>query len=81
MDPCCSLLDEQLRELHHSGETAMAGVCVCDDGAKVVDVCDLGAGGFGFCGYAFFTLLAVVEELGHEEVRNFVWDSGLESLV
>jgi hypothetical protein len=81
MDTSCSLLDEQFRKLHHCGETAVAGICVCDDGAEVVDVCELGACGFGFCGYAFFALFAVVEKLSHEEMGDFVWDGGLEMLV
>jgi hypothetical protein len=77
----CSLLDEQLRELHHCGQSPMSGVCVCDDGAEIIDVCELGAVSFRFCGNAFFALLAVVEELGHEEVGDFVGDGGLGLLV
>ncbi len=41
MDSCCSFLDEEFRELHHGCETAVSGVCICDDGAEVVDVCEL----------------------------------------
>jgi len=59
----------------------MSGICVCDDGTEVVDVCEFGPFGFGFRGYTFFALLTVVEELGHEEVGDFVWDSGLRMLV
>jgi hypothetical protein len=55
----------------------MSGIRICDDRAQVVNVCELGPIGFGFRGYTFFALLAVVEELGHEEVGDFVWDGGL----
>ena len=72
-----SFLDEQLRELHHCGQSTMSSIRIGDDWAQVVDVCELGAVGLGFRGYTFFALLAVVEELGHEEVGDFVWDGGL----
>jgi hypothetical protein len=77
----CSLLDEQLCELHHCSQSTVPGICVCDDGTEVVDVCEFGPFGFGFRGYTFFALLTVVEKLGHEEVGDFVWDSGLGELV
>jgi hypothetical protein len=79
MYPRCSLLYEQFRELHHGCQTTMSSVRICDDGAEIINVGELGAVRFGFRGDAFFTLLAVVEELGHEEMGDFVWDGGLES--
>lgn len=76
----CSLLNEQLGELHDGSQTTVAGVSIGDDGTQVVDVGQLGAVGFGGGGYAFFALLAVVEELGHEEVADLVGNGGLEGL-
>jgi len=72
-----SFLDEQLRELHHCGQSTVSSIRIRDDGAQVVDVCELGAVSFGFRGYTFFALLAVMEKLGHEKVGDFVWDGGL----
>jgi hypothetical protein len=55
----------------------MSGISVCDDGAEVIDVCEFGTVGFGLGCNSFFALLAVVEELGLEEMLDFVWDGGL----
>ena len=38
MDTGRSLLDEELRELHHSGQTTMTSVCIGNDWAEEVDV-------------------------------------------
>ena len=73
VDACGALFDEELGELHDGSEAAVAGVGVGDDGAEVVDVGDLGALLFG-CGEAFFSLLAVMEELCHEEMLDLVGD-------
>ena len=78
MDARSSLLNEQLGQFHDSSQTSVSGISVCDDGAQVIDVCELGTVGFGSSCYSFFALLAVVEELGLEEVLDFVWDGGLE---
>ena len=72
MDACCTLLDEHLSELEDSGEATVSGVGVGDDGAEVVDVSGLGGFGRGEVG-AGFALLAVMEELGLEEVLYLVW--------
>lgn len=77
MNTSSSLLNEEFCELHDGSESSVSGISVCDDGAEVVDIGEFRTIGFGFCGYAFFTLFAVVEELGHEEMANFVWDGGL----
>ena len=75
-----ALLDEELGELHDGGEAAVAGVGVGDDGAEVVDVGHGGAGLLRGGREALLALLAVVEELGHEEVAYLVGDGGLLSL-
>ena len=69
-----SLLDEELGELHDSSEATVTSVCVRNKGPQEVDV-----GCFGLVGRAetFFTLLTVVEELGHEQVANLVGDGGV----
>ena len=54
----------------------MSSVRIRNNGLEEVGVGYTDAVGFGSI-KAFFALLAVVEELGHEEVLNFVWDSGL----
>lgn len=78
MDTRGALLHKQLRELHDCGQAAVARIGVGDDRAQVVDVGQLEAVGFGFRHDALFALLAVVEELRHEEVVDFVGDGGLE---
>jgi len=54
----------------------MPSVRIRNNGPEEVGVGHTDAVGFG-SSEAFFALLTVVEELGHEEVLNFVWDSGL----
>jgi len=81
MDTSSPLLNEQLRQLHDGSQTSVSGISICDDGTEVVDVLELGAVGFRFGHYSLFSLLAVVEELGHEEVADFVGDGGLELIV
>lgn len=71
-----ALLDEELGELHDGGEAAVARVGVGDDGPQVVNVGDGAALGLGRR-EALLALLAVVEELRHEEVADLVGDSGL----
>lgn len=69
-----TLLDKQFGELHDSSEASVAGVCVCNKRPQEIDV-----GCFGLVGRAetLFTLLAVVEELGHEQVTDLVGDGGV----
>lgn len=64
VDAGSTLLDEELGELHYCRETAMAGICVGDDGPQVVHVGDLSSLRPRRC-EALFPLLAVVEELCH----------------
>lgn len=71
-----ALLNEQLRQLHHRREAAVARVRVRDDGAEVVDVCHVGALLFGGR-QALLSLLSVVEELCHEQVGDLVRYGGL----
>jgi len=74
-----ALLDEELGELHDSGETAVASVGIGNDGAEVVDIGQLSALLLGDR-HALLALLAVVEELSHEKVADLVGDGGLERL-
>ena len=76
MDAGSALLDEEFGQLHDSRQAAVASVSIGNDGAEVVDVVELGALGLGHA-EALLALLAVVEELGHEEVTDFVWYGGL----
>ena len=71
-----ALLDEELGELHGGGQAAVARVGVGDEGPEVVDVGQAGALGLGDA-EALLALLAVVEELGHEEMADLVGDGGL----
>ena len=71
-----ALLDEELGELHDGGEPAVARVGVGDDGPQVVDVGE-GAALGPRRAEALLALLAVVEELRHEQVADFVGDGGL----
>lgn len=71
-----TLLNEELGKLHNGSQAAMAGVSVGNDGTQVVDVCKLGALGLGNAD-ALLALLAVMEELGHEQVANLVWYGSL----
>ena len=71
-----TLLDEELGELHDGSETAMASIGVGNDGSEVVNVGDTGALVLGGS-KTLLALLAVVEELGLEEVADLVGDGGL----
>lgn len=70
-----ALFDKELGELHDGRQAAVARVGVGDDGPQVID----GVGGAAGQrrGEALLALLAVVEELGHEEVADLVGDRGL----
>lgn len=67
-----SLLDKELGELHDSGETTVTGVCVRNKRSQEVNV-----GSFRLVRRAktLLTLLAVVEELGHEQMADLVGNS------
>ena len=69
-----ALFDEELGEFHDGCETAVAGVGVGDEGTHVIDIRNIGSLLFRRS-QAFFALFAVVEELRHEEMLDFVWDS------
>jgi len=71
-----TVLDEHLCQFHDSCETTVAGVGICDDGSEKVSICNAATIGFGR-GYPLFSLFAVVEELSHEQLMDFVWDGVL----
>lgn len=66
-----ALLDKQLGELHDGGQAAVARVGVGDNGTQVVNVGRLAALGPGRA-EPLLALLAVVEELRHEQVADLV---------
>jgi len=77
VDTSSTLLDEELRELHDGGQATMASISIGDDRAEVVHAGDsttLILGGRE----ALLALLAVVEKLGHPQLVDLVWDSGLK---
>lgn len=76
MDTSCALLHEQLCELHNGREASVAGIGISDDGSQIVDTWGLRPVCL-WSGEPLFALLAVVEELCHEEVSDFVWDGGI----
>ena len=72
-----TLLNEELGELHDGGKTTVTGIGIGNDRAEVVVVGELLALLLGD-GETLLTLLAVVEELSHEEMANLVGDGGLD---
>jgi len=72
-----SFLDEQFRKFHHSSQASMASISISDDWTKVIYVGNLAAFCFGGSRKAFFSLLAVVEELCCEKMRDLVGYCGL----
>lgn len=74
-----ALFDKELGQLHHGSQAAVTGVGVGDNGAEVVNVGKVGALGLGHA-QALLALLAVVEELGHEQVADLVGDGGLNDI-
>lgn len=73
LNPCGTLLNEHLGELEHGCEASMAGVCVGDNWAEVIDVRSFGCDFWSEIG-ARFALFLVMEELSLEEVFDFVRD-------
>ncbi|KAI6749225.1 hypothetical protein HG531_008172 [Fusarium graminearum] len=71
-----TLFNEELGELHDSGETAMTSICVCDNGAEIINVEEVGALLLRDA-ETLLTLLSIVEKLGHEEMANLVRDGSL----
>mmetsp|Transcript_40457 Transcript_40457/g.104674 ORF Transcript_40457/g.104674 Transcript_40457/m.104674 type:complete len:452 (-) Transcript_40457:157-1512(-) len=71
VDAAGAVLDEHLRELHGGGDAAVAGVRVGDDRIEVVHDGGLGPVLRGQAA-ALLVLLAVVEELGAEELVHLV---------
>ena len=69
-----TLLDKELGELHDSCQTTVTGVCICNERSQEVDVWCLRLVGRA---ETLFALLAVVEELGHEQVADLVGDGGV----
>lgn len=67
VDTGSTTLNEQLGQLHHSGQTAVSGVGISNDGSQVVDVgnvSSLACRGSN----ALLALFAVMEELCHEQL-------------
>jgi hypothetical protein len=79
VDTSSSLLDEKHCKLHDRCQATMSSIRISDNRSEEVSVCELRALGFGD-GHALFTLLSVVEELGHEKMANFVRYRGLHHL-
>ena len=67
-----SLLDKELGKLHDSSETTVTGICIRNKRPQEIDV-----GSFRLVrrAKALFTLLAVVEKLGHEQMADLVGNS------
>ena len=78
VDASCSLLNEQLCQLHNRRQTTMTRVRICDDRPQEIGVRNLAPICFGRAD-ALFALLPVMEELGREEVMYFVRDRILKS--
>lgn len=76
VNSCCSLLNEELGQLHDGRETTVTRVGIGDNGSQVVDLGKLGALRLGRT-QTLLALLAVVEELRHEEMADLVGDGGL----
>lgn len=76
MNTSSTTLNEQLGQLHDSGQTTMTGVCISNDGTQVVNVGNLLALVLG-CGDALLALFPVMEQLSHPEVVDLVGDSVL----
>lgn len=74
MDTGSTTLDKHLGELHVGSDTTVAGISISNDGAQKVDVGHLGTLLLGG-GQAGLALLAIVEELGKEQVLDLVGDS------
>ena len=79
VDSCSTTLNKQLGQLHYGCETAMAGVCIGDNGPQKVRVCNASPICFR-CGYALLPLLTIVEELGQKELVYLVWDCVLRKV-
>ena len=76
MNTSSTLLNEQFCELHDCRETTVTSIGIGDDWTKEVGVCEvLALGGRG--GESFMALLAVVEELCHEEMLYLVGDGSV----
>lgn len=71
-----TLLNKQLCELHNGRKPTVSSVCIGDDRTEVVDIRSVRAIRF-WCGESLFSLLPVVEQLGHEKVLHLVGDGGL----
>ena len=76
VDSGSTLLNEELGELHDGSQTAVSGISISDNWAEVVDGGDLVAL-LLWSGEALLTLLAVVEKLGHPQLVDLVWNSGV----
>ena len=72
VDASSSLLDKELGELHDGSQTTVTGVRIRNKRSQEIDV-----GSFGLVRRTktLFTLLAVVEELGHEQMADLVRNS------
>ena len=71
-----TLLNEELGELHDGGKTTVTSVGIGNNRSQVIEVVETGTLRLGD-GETLLSLLAVVEELGHEKVADLVRDGGL----
>ena len=79
MDPGCSALDEQFRQLHNGCETTVTSIRIRNDRRQKVCI------GYpvSLClwrAQTLFTLLPIVEKLGKEKLMDFIWDGVLSLL-
>ena len=77
MYTCCSLFDEQFGQFHYGCQPSVTGISVCNDGSQEICISYSGAIRFG-CIDPLFSLFAIMKELGHEELLDFVRYSVLE---
>lgn len=69
-----TLLDEHLGQLHDGGQSSVSSIGISNERSQVINVGSLGSL-FGSEVGTVFSLLSVVEELGHEEVLDFEGNS------
>jgi hypothetical protein len=74
-----TLLDKKHGELHDRSQTSVSSVGIGNDWSEKVGVSDLRAVRL-WCCETLFTLLSVVEQLGHEKMANLVRYGSLRSL-
>lgn len=71
VDSCCSVLDEKLGELHDSREAAVTSVGVGYHWPQEIRICYISTIRF-WNRQTFFALLAVMKELGKEQLVDLI---------